>query len=280
MVSLFDVLKASKGLPVGDPIAGIWGRKLAGGKIQETEGTLPLTISANGNNLIDYRIYGASGGVGEQTESGEPNGFKLNAVVRSENLFDKTAQNTNDGFEQGKYLKPNNVSVSAGNFNISEYIEVKPSTTYYVKWASNLSGTSPSICFYNGNKEHLFGMNYSTSVNNALVVSSTSRTKYLRMSYARYQSDAVMLIEGSTPPTEYIPYSRTDIPIYIGSTPLEQDEYVDYGEQKVYKYVDGTLTPTDPPVPFPTLPTLDGTTVYDADLTVKPEKMYVKYKKH
>ena len=35
----------------------------------EVEGTLPLSFEANGNNLLDYRIDGASGGVGERTKN-------------------------------------------------------------------------------------------------------------------------------------------------------------------------------------------------------------------
>lgn len=51
--------------------------------------------------------------------------------------------------------------------------------------------------------------------------------------------------------TTYIPYYNTETPIYIGDSQLMEGEYVDYEEQKVYKLVDGVLTPTDPPVPLP-----------------------------
>ena len=47
----------------------------------EYTGSLPITINANSDVLIDYRIYGADGGVGEQTESGEPAGYKLPMTV-------------------------------------------------------------------------------------------------------------------------------------------------------------------------------------------------------
>ena len=76
--------------------------------------------------------------------------------------------------------------------------------------------------------------------------------------------------------------STTTTPIYIGSDPLAEDEYVDYGEQKVYRMEGGTLTPTDPPVPIPALPTIRGETIIDYNPSttpaVEPEKMYVKYK--
>lgn len=88
----------------------------------------------------------------------------------------------------------------------------------------------------------------------------------------------IMLVEGSTAPTEYIPYSNQSVPVYIGENQLEEDEYVSYNDGKIYRIVDGTLTPTEPPVPLPEIPTIDGTTIIDYDGDPKPSQMYVKYK--
>lgn len=35
----------------------------------EIEGIPPIIFKGNGKNLIDYRIYGASGGVGDRTKN-------------------------------------------------------------------------------------------------------------------------------------------------------------------------------------------------------------------
>ena len=70
MINLNDVLLAMSNIPVDDPIAEIWGRQMQGGyKTIEYTGTLPIAIGADGDALIDYRIYGADSGVGEQTEN-------------------------------------------------------------------------------------------------------------------------------------------------------------------------------------------------------------------
>lgn len=53
---------------------------------------------------------------------------------------------------------------------------------------------------------------------------------------------------------------------------------MDFGEQKIYRDVSGTLAPTAPPVPLPEIPTIDGTTIIDYDGDPKPSQMYVKYK--
>ena len=64
----------------------------------EYTGTLPITITANGDALIDYRIYGADGGVGEPTESGEPAGYKLPMVISDQNLLPDNISQFNNGY--------------------------------------------------------------------------------------------------------------------------------------------------------------------------------------
>lgn len=56
--------------------------------------------------------------------------------------------------------------------------------------------------------------------------------------------------------------------LYIGDSKLGEDEYLDYGEQKIYKDVSGTLTPTDPPVPFPAISTYQGENTLSSEETV------------
>jgi hypothetical protein len=74
--------------------------------------------------------------------------------------------------------------------------------------------------------------------------------------------------------------TSTTTPIYIGSDPLVEDEYVDYVEQKVHRMVNGILTPTDPPVPLPALPTVDGANIVDyAGKSAVPSRFVAKYRK-
>lgn len=76
-----------------------------------------------------------------------------------------------------------------------------------------------------------------------------------------------------------ISQGKTTTPVYIGDTPLEEDEYVSYGEQKIYRDVSDTLTPTDPPVPLPEIPTIKGKTVIDYDGEPRPKLAYIKYRR-
>jgi hypothetical protein len=93
-------------------------------------------------------------------------------------------------------------------------------------------------------------------------------------------STPAMAVRGSAIPEKYQPYYNTVIPIYIGDEPLDKDEYVDFSEQKIYRMVDGTLTPTNPPVTLPALPTAEGETIIDyAGESVAPEKVLLEYAK-
>ena len=77
-----------------------------------------------------------------------------------------------------------------------------------------------------------------------------------------------MFVEGSTAPTSYIPYgyklpltsAGQGVNVYIGNDTLSDAEYVDSGTGKIYRMVSSVLTPVDPPVPFPQIPTSAGST--------------------
>lgn len=405
MISLNDVLLAMSNIPVDDPIAEIWGRGLQGGyEIIEYTGTLPITINANGDALLDYRIYGADGGLGEPTE----NLFDIRKVsnpprcVYSGSTFTLKDQGLNydimcktnganapllpekmiavspgaytltfgngttgpdnaritvrffDGetravlVNQARFLPPisftfvveNNGYLSfllnGGDITISDFMLVKRSTapTSYIPYGYKLPMVTRSENLYNKNDPDIVYsayMNYAgtiiqgsygdavkvsgyipinggqtyTGTNlrnsgagnyyayydtnkqllgtglaaNNMVFNSPTNAAYIRTTLVhRLSEDIAMLTEGSAAPSSYIPYAKTTTPVYIGENKLEENEYVSYGEQKIYRDVSGTLTPTDPPVPLPEIPTIDGTTIIDYDGTPKPSQMYIKYK--
>lgn len=201
-----------------------------------------------------------------------PFGYQINAVVRSENLFDKDAKDTSNGYAVNSYIDSNGDIQFANLYCVSEYMTVEPNQIYYLKDLVT-TGTSCNAAFYDTNKSLIS----TTSVFNVASLTTPPNAIYMRISF--YSTLAYKTMVSTTEITTYQPYSRTDIPIYIGDTPLAQGEYVDYGEQKVYKYVGGELTPTDPPVELPALPTIDGTTVADFDNEPKPSEMYIKYPK-
>lgn len=59
MISIYDVLKASKGIHVDDTFANLWGRKLSNAYTVATySGTLPTTLQTVAGYLESYKIYG------------------------------------------------------------------------------------------------------------------------------------------------------------------------------------------------------------------------------
>jgi hypothetical protein len=370
MVSLNDVLLAMSNIPVSDPIAEIWGRQMQGGyKIIEYTGALPITINANGDPLLDYRIYGASGGVGEPTENlidaslsqqtieikpstqynvsryfdspghsasdlifgvydendnllwsdylgtwwsenikvydnakyfkitipnrflnavslvegGErpanyiPYGYKLPLVIHDQNLLaDNISQFGNGFITTNGGVSPQGTTKKE---KYSDYISIAPNTSYTFAMTNGFPGnpsgsidTRPwrAIAFYSQNKKFISRMPVSSD--DALkpipfTVTSPSDAFFARVTWRSYGSEECPVLVTN----------RDIYPVYIGDTPLGEYEYVSYSDQKIYKMVTGALTPTDPPVPLPAIPTVDGTTIIDYDGTPKPSQMYIKY---
>ena len=334
MISLNDVLLAMSNIPVDDPIAEIWGRGLQSGyKIIEYTGTLPITINANGDALIDYRIYGADGGVGEPTENlidaslseqtieikpstgyvickyiniyaryltygiydendnliwGDflgsftsqnipikadtkyfkisipdqflnvvslvegrstsvvkhvpetyvPYGYKLPMTVQSANLFDKNAQDDNNGFISKTRLNSDGTTQNAYSFNVSEYIAVQPETPYYFSKISTNANFGPAECFYDSEKN--FISSYTPRFEESFVATTPINAAYVRVSYAIGNSEQ-MITKGTEPPPKYIPHSKQIVPVYIGENQLDGVEgvsdYVDKASGKIVRMI-------------------------------------------
>ena len=205
-------------------------------------------------------------------ESYVPYGYKLPMVSRTENLFDEHSPSIHGAIQSDGSI---NTNASATTY---DYMVVEPSTVYHMKAFEYTTGYEhiARIAWYDENKDFLY-RDYIMHGYKTLSKTSPANAKYCRISINNTLSKFV-LIKESAMPTSYIPYSHEDTPIYIGENQLAENEYVSYGEQKIYRDVSGTLTPTDPPVPLPEIPTIKGETVIDYDGEPKPSQMYVKYK--
>lgn len=233
-------------IPVGRKVdipAYLMAKAASGGGIQEITGALPLYVRSRASQILkNYIIYGTASGAGVETE----------------NLFDYTAKDTENGFEIYKFIRVDGSIGDSGNHYVSEYIEIEPNTVYSL--CQPRAQPIVSMCFYNSEKSVI---STKAEKNAITTVVSPISAKYVRLTIIRFYQADIMFIEGSTLPDHYIPHgyklplkvtsngTTTNYPIYIGDSKLGEEEYVDYEEQKVYKLVDGVLTPTDPPVPLP-----------------------------
>ena len=208
---------------------------------------------------------------------------------RTGNLFDKDAV-------ENSYIDVEGVTHSSNVSRTSDYIPVQENTSYIICLSGQTSSTNlTAIVFFDSNQDVVSYTTYTPSSGLQTVEFNTPvGTSYVRFSF-NYLRENIMLTLGSTAPASYIPYgyeipmavgdgnTNETVNLYIGSTPLDSGEYTSYKDQKIYKYVNGTLTPTDPPVAIPALPTLDGVTVVDSELdptAVQPEQASVKYRKY
>lgn len=220
-----------------------------------------------------------------------PYGYEVPMAVESGSLFDPSVSPIN--YAMGEPDEQNRAQVvqvtKSGMFIFP--IDNSSAKTFTVKIYSGIEIGVLRIAFADtiplSNYQYVYDMVQVKTTSNPQVTSTNNGLRrYLLVQISslyieEYGTSGVMLNAGSTA-LPYQPYSHTSIPLYIGSTPLDQGEYTSYKDQKIYKYVSGVLTPTDPPVPIPALPTLDGVTVVDSELdssAVQPEKAVIEYRK-
>ena len=213
-------------------------------------GVPPLTFVSNGKNLVDYRIYGASGGVGDRTE----------------NLFDKDSESV------AGYIDGSGTIATISDYPIStyDYINVLPNTYYSYKAfiAANPSESTHKtirVSYYTSNK--MFYSRY-FEIDNGLT-KKTIRTPnncfYVRLSIDD-NLENVMLWKGSSDVSVYEPYG-CKIPIVCGGATTNIYLNEPLGENESISMNDTGLS----------IPTINGTNILTVDTEVQPSKMYIKY---
>ena len=177
----------------------------------EVEGVPPLTFPSNGNNLLNYRIDGASGGVGDRT---------------------KNLANDNDML-QGYWAYANGAFVWTNTWICTPKIPCSGNTPYTYQF-SNVSRWSGFV-FYDENGNYISTSNIqntSSTPYRTYTATSPSNARYLVINIAGFPqstdtisvSDLInfQLEEGSTP-TNYEPYGKYKIPVVISGKNLLQN---------------------------------------------------------
>ncbi len=171
-----------------------------------------------------------------------PYGYQIPLNVTYPNLFDKNATDTSNGYVANRRIVASTGAdyASTDNF-ISEYIYVIPNTVYTLNGIEVVAGSSvapPGVCYYDANHVFLSGDTCRRASGKWLFsnyqITTPANAAYIRINVSYDTADTAMLTRTNTAPSAYIPHDITT-PIYIGSSKLYEDEYVDYQEQKVYK---------------------------------------------
>ena len=126
--------------------------------------------------------------------------------VVGKNQYNKSAQNTSNGFIQNKYLTNTGSIENSANDDISEYIKVVPNTSYVL---SGVYGNSASYCLYDGNKTFISGTAYSGQTT---VTFNSQSAEYVRFTVHHGNENAVQFEFGSAK-TDYEPFKQTTYPL-------------------------------------------------------------------
>lgn len=218
---------------------------------------------------------------------------ELGVGVRTVNLYNPNAADVNNGYvNPGRLRIDGTINTSAVSINVwvTEYITVEEDSLYTL--VDLLQTSVYGICYYDNNKTYILGETYSGVPNHGnKTITTPTGCKYVRFTAA--EDFNTMLVKGSIAPEAFIQYgyeipiriydgeantentNYTDLNFYIGNSLLSADEYIDFINNKIYKYVSSVLTPTNPIVDLPVIPT-NGTNTIDTTLYNKPE-MYIKY---
>ena len=236
--------------------------------------------------------------VGNEPFDYEPYGYKIPVNVRSDNLA------TNLGF--GWYSGANQKFTISYDFKRC-IAKIKPNTTYTIskKNASNrfVVITSELEIAPNVSYKRVVLAEQNTNITQ-YTFTTREDENYLFFGYYRgtdeteieLAEEEMMIVEGSTAPSKYIPYYNETTNIYLDE-PLRKvgnyADYIDFLSQKVFRNVivnDDTGTQTiensytgntdssGTSISLPNIPTIDGNNTLNIETEITPSQVYIKYK--
>lgn len=174
----------------------------------DTVTSLPVTLYTDGHPVSSYTLKGNTETSGTPSPS---NPITISGCGdKTANLYDKTAHNTNNGFDDTGYLDSNGNVVDSYSYQVTEYIAVEAEQAYTLVYGTG-ARYSPSVCFYDSAKNFISGMKYNDVL--PRVFTTPQNTAYLRFSIGDTAIDAGMLNIGSTA----LPYEPFGYKISISS---------------------------------------------------------------
>ena len=239
-ISHFDALFAKYIAPAAE----IWA---------EYDGTLPAQYTANGSVLADYRIYGASGGVGD--DSGTAYGYVVPMSVS-----DGTASTTTSIYIGDDPLD------AIGDY--ADYVDYHAGKIARSVLSHEFTGTE-SVWRASSNWVELFAANAAPNI----VINSAVRSYspdgdvlFQNMTYGGVTSVIRITVSGISAAADIMPYLKS---LYDNGTPA------------IITYASSAVQQTDPPAPLPQLPTVNGVNIvnYAGQSVATPSRFYAKYPK-
>lgn len=209
----------------------------------EYTGAVPVTITANGQPLLDYTIYGNT--VQSATPSPDSPIMPQGTGEKTENLFDKTIT---DGIILRMYINQSGQQVSSQNYYISYPLKVEGNAVYTWNFNSEYGAThnAPTVAFYDNNNNQIGVATHNNSILH-FTFTTPNNCAYIRASvYVGKTTNTSMLLEGGVSVQDqtvipFIPYgikipissNSTTMPVYLGEveTTRKIKKYVFTGEE-------------------------------------------------
>lgn len=277
-MTLYDALKASKGLPVSDSYAALWGKSAAESGIKTLTGRLPITFRSNGMALINYRVYGTADGSGERTK----NLLEITAEATTRNEVTFTPDRINGTILATGQCNP--PGVNRAQYDYTGGIKPIPDSfrqELILEDDGLIGGTQSAIAFYDDGGAYISGVVCDQTTKSKTVTIPSNATKYkafVRKTASAGNVDVTfkpMLRAADTTP-EFIPHGY-QIPltinngtenktsdIFIGDSKLLSGDYIDYETQTITR--GGISEPA--PFPLPEISTYKGTNMLDNSVEV------------
>lgn len=260
MTSIYDVLKASKGIHVDDTFAELWGRKLSNAySVATYTGTLPATLQTVRGYLVSYKIYGNT--VQSGTPTPENPIMPSGCGERTENLWDFQPSVKRSGVTltwNGAKIVFSGLCTSSAN--LSKTITLS-SGTYTIKANANripLEDNNSCVDVYNARPflmASVANRNATNGIANFTLGEETTLQIRIRIqagvNYDGFTLEPMLNLGSTALPYEPYGYklpilsnsAATDI--YIGDTTLAKDEYVDSTTGKIYRRTKNLCPPEE-----------------------------------
>lgn len=214
------------------------------------QGVAPLTFISDGSPLVDYTIYGDSGGVGERTENIFPN------------LYDNVMGYLDDDGQIKRQV----------TYNTSIYVDVLPSTNYTFRFLSSYSsGGFYFRCALYDVSLNFIGWGFKQVVSGSGVKResflTTDETAFVRLCYIKAPASSDAMLNVGTTALPYEPYGYK-IPVTCGGvttniyldSPLYEGDSISFSGAGVK------------------IPTVEGENTLTVGTTVQPSNIEISYK--
>ena len=216
----------------------------------EVEGVPPLTFPSNGNNLLNYRIDGANGGVGDRTKN------LLNNTATSQTISGVTFTVNSDGSVTCNGTASSNAifrAVQTPDFPDNEDMLLTgcpvggSTSTYQLQYSNNRNKGFQDM----GNGIVIQKMDYNTYPNTYVQIRIVEGYTCNNLTF--YPMIRLFSVDNDT----YEPYIEpTTTNIYLDE-PIEVNESKELSDTNV------------------NIPTINGTNILSIDTTVQPSNVYV-----